>query len=113
MKRCPQCRRDYFDDSLLYCLDDGTPLLDGPSSSPGPVEPQTAILEETSPPNEAPTRAQIHTTNIPSLAQGKVPASRSLRGKIVIAAAILVAFGVVGYFGFFARRASAQIDSIA
>jgi TolB-like protein/Tfp pilus assembly protein PilF len=30
MKRCPQCRRDYFDDSLLYCLDDGSALLDGP-----------------------------------------------------------------------------------
>ena len=23
MKRCPQCRKDYVDDSLLYCLDDG------------------------------------------------------------------------------------------
>jgi hypothetical protein len=29
MKRCPECRRDYFDDSLLYCLDDGTALLEG------------------------------------------------------------------------------------
>jgi Tol biopolymer transport system component len=33
MKRCPECRRDYFDDTLLYCLDDGTPLLEGPASS--------------------------------------------------------------------------------
>jgi Tol biopolymer transport system component len=32
MKRCPECRRDYFDDSLLYCLDDGTALLEGPAS---------------------------------------------------------------------------------
>lgn len=32
MKRCPECRRDYFDDSLLYCLDDGTSLLEGPGS---------------------------------------------------------------------------------
>ncbi len=32
MKRCPECRRDYFDDSLLYCLDDGNALLDGPRS---------------------------------------------------------------------------------
>jgi len=32
MKRCPECRRDYFDDSLLYCLDDGELLLDGPGS---------------------------------------------------------------------------------
>ncbi|PYS87757.1 MAG: hypothetical protein DMF62_11305 [Acidobacteria bacterium] len=33
MKRCPKCRRDYFDDSLLYCLDDGSALLEGPASS--------------------------------------------------------------------------------
>ena len=32
MKRCPQCRRDYYDETLLYCLDDGTALVDGPRS---------------------------------------------------------------------------------
>lgn len=41
MKRCPQCRRDYYDETLLYCLDDGSTLLDGPASSD---EPATAIL---------------------------------------------------------------------
>lgn len=30
MKRCPECRRDYYDDTLLYCLDDGKSLLEGP-----------------------------------------------------------------------------------
>jgi hypothetical protein len=29
MKRCPECRKDYADDSLMYCLDDGTPLVQG------------------------------------------------------------------------------------
>src|SRR5947209_16689005 len=42
MKRCPDCRRDYYDDSLLYCLDDGTALVDGPAGEP------TAILGEPS-----------------------------------------------------------------
>ena len=32
MKRCPECRRDYRDDSLLYCLDDGAQLVEGPGS---------------------------------------------------------------------------------
>src|SRR6478735_9476101 len=41
MKRCPECRRDYHDDSLLYCLDDGGALVEGPRS---PDEPATAIL---------------------------------------------------------------------
>ena len=40
MKRCPECRRDYFDDSLLYCLDDGNLLLEGP----GTAETPTAFL---------------------------------------------------------------------
>lgn len=45
MKRCPKCRRDYFDDSLLYCLDDGIALLEGPSSFD---EHATAILSSDS-----------------------------------------------------------------
>ncbi len=46
MKRCPECRRDYYDDTLLYCLDDGSALLQG-SASVGQTmsdEPATAIL---------------------------------------------------------------------
>jgi hypothetical protein len=34
MKRCPACQRAFVDDSLLYCLEDGTALLsEGPGSS--------------------------------------------------------------------------------
>src|SRR5688572_7965890 len=33
MKRCPECRRDYYDERLLYCLDDGFALLEGPARS--------------------------------------------------------------------------------
>jgi Tol biopolymer transport system component len=46
MKRCPECRRDYFDDSLLYCLDDGSALLEGPATA-DPKESNTAILQDT------------------------------------------------------------------
>ena len=42
MKRCPECRRDYYDDTLLYCLEDGNALVQG--SVPSPDEPVTAIL---------------------------------------------------------------------
>ncbi len=45
MKRCPECRRDYTDDTLLYCLDDGNALLDGPTSM---HESATAILSDRS-----------------------------------------------------------------
>lgn len=40
MKRCPECRKDYLDDSLLYCLDDGSPLLQGSVTD----EPATAVF---------------------------------------------------------------------
>jgi hypothetical protein len=40
MKRCPECRRDYYDETLLFCLDDGTRLLEGPAVGGE----QTAIL---------------------------------------------------------------------
>ena len=33
MKRCPECRRDYYDGQMIFCLDDGTRLLDGPAVS--------------------------------------------------------------------------------
>lgn len=40
MKRCPECRRDYTDETLNYCLDDGAALVNGPASG---NEPATAV----------------------------------------------------------------------
>src|SRR5512144_1737059 len=56
MKRCPECRRDYTDETLNFCLDDGAALVDGPASG---NEPATAVFHETAPPGEAATRTQI------------------------------------------------------
>lgn len=41
MKRCPECRRDYTDETLNFCLDDGSPLVEGPASRDNAA---TAIL---------------------------------------------------------------------
>jgi TolB-like protein len=68
MKRCPECRRDYHDETLLYCLEDGVALVQGsvPASTD---ESATAILSEPGavatgfPAGESPTRPQIHTTD--------------------------------------------------
>jgi len=35
MKRCPECRRDYYDDTLLICLDDRNALIDGEKDTGG------------------------------------------------------------------------------
>src|SRR3982751_1299508 len=63
MKRCPECRRDYYDDSLSFCLDDGTRLLEGPGSS----EPATKILPQL----DTPTRPRV------DVAHGYLPDERT------------------------------------
>jgi hypothetical protein len=101
MKRCPECRRDYYDDSLLYCLDDGTALLEGPAS----LEPATQILPDAITTEEGKTRTFDNTrTNI---------ARSSKRRYLIIAAAVVfvLALGLAGYLYF--GRESQQINSIA
>ena len=44
MKRCPECRRDYTDETLNFCLDDGAALLDGPGSQVVAGDAKTEIL---------------------------------------------------------------------
>lgn len=120
MKRCPECRRDYYDDTLLYCLEDGIALIQG--SVPEPVveidEPATAILRETSPPNEVLTRSQIHTTEqtavLPSGAT-EVLKSKAFDKRLIFVPLALAVVVIGGFFGYryFNASTSQQINSIA
>jgi hypothetical protein len=80
MKRCPQCRRRYSDDSLNFCLDDGAPLVVEPDSDPTLITP--IMARPTAP--SAPIS--------PALA----PASQSSNRWILLAAAILLALMLGG-----------------
>ena len=130
MKRCPECRRDYYDDTLLYCLDDGNALLDGPASGEaklGPPSseggqfddgPATAILLDSDSPAEAPTRAQIQSTGqtaVPPTGMGEINPKPAGFDKRLLAAPILVVIISVGvYFGYrYFGSTSSQIESIA
>ena len=48
MKRCPSCNRNYTDDTLRFCLEDGTPLtqapLDEPTITTPPAEPPATVI---------------------------------------------------------------------
>jgi TolB-like protein/tetratricopeptide (TPR) repeat protein len=134
MKRCPECRRDYYDDSLLYCLDDGSALLEGPASG---NEPATAILSGVKVPladnslSEPATRAQIHTAafkadppenfaNVSETNNDRTIGPAEPRGKnklrsIYAAAALLIFVLAGGFFGYryYASTNSKQIGSIA
>ncbi len=136
MKRCPHCGREY-DNTMMFCLDDGTELLYGPARSEPPAsaggqfdEPQTAILHSTAAPGEAPTRAQIHTTEqtavlsrgaeaAPQKSLGEATEKHSFSAnraaKPLIVAAVAVAVLVGGFFGYryFSISGSSAINSIA
>lgn len=123
MKRCPECRRDYFDDSLLYCLDDGNALLEGPATAPSPDETATAILSELGVPpsggsgSEAATRAQIHTTEktaiLPS-GSTELPKTKGFDKRLLLAPVLLAGIVLGGFFGYrYFSSNSKQIESIA
>ena len=131
MKRCPECRRDYYDDSLLYCLEDGNALVQG--SVPSPDEPQTAILSE--PPasaggqsaGENPTRPFVHTTAEaePRESLGEASERQSLSAhraaepkksfdkRLLLAPFALAVIVIGGFFGYRYFTPTKQIESIA
>ena len=104
MKRCPECRRDYYDDSLMYCLDDGTALLEGPAVGD---ETQTALINNL--PTEAPTKAfnEPASTNAARQEPSKNTWMAGAKGILLLAA-----LGI-GIYLYYDLRSSRQIDSIA
>jgi hypothetical protein len=99
MKRCPKCKREYDDDTLRFCLEDGTPLFDARESD----APATEIL----PARASPTIKSSGPT-VPSF-RGADPAPSSERvtqsanplltgGVIAIAVLLLVLVGIVAFF---------------
>ncbi len=100
MKRCPECRRDYYDDSLLYCLDDGAALLEGPASMD---EPATAILSEPAAVASGLTRhtegseSKTAILDPPATAGGSGPLATRQKWIIPMVTVLLVAGGGIGF----------------
>ena len=105
MKRCPECRRDYYDETLLYCLDDGAALLEGPSSVD---EPATAVM-----PSEGKTRA-LGGSSAEQVAPPTAALSRA--GKRYLLATVLgvslIAALCAGFY-FYYQPSASRINSIA
>jgi TolB-like protein/Tfp pilus assembly protein PilF len=93
MKRCPECRRDYYDETLLYCLDDGAHLVEGPAGDL---------------PSESPTRL-IPAADTKSVTQ---VSKRNWIIAAVIGVVVITVLGLGAYL-YYGRSSAAQIDSIA
>ena len=110
MKRCPACRRDYFDDSLSYCLDDGTALLEGPALE---NEPATALIPK-SDTTEDPSRP-IRNGSAPETPIQRAVGQKRIKTTFILGVAVgtllLAAVGIGRYWYF--GRTDSHIDSIA
>jgi TolB-like protein len=111
MRECPECKRVYYDETLNYCLEDGTELVYGPATN----SPSTAILTEL--PSEAPTRHQPDATDQSRLSS-EYPTKAApylTRNKLYLAVlvpTVLAISGLVAYRNFYVADRT-QIDSIA
>lgn len=110
MKQCPQCNRNYEDDSLRFCLDDGEVLrpVAGPPSAPDPNAtlvygspetwrhaPPTAVIEA---PIASPARAYAAKRDpIPGQRVGtSTPSNRLLVGGVLAIALLLLMAAIIG-----------------
>ena len=124
MKRCPECRRDYYDETLLYCLDDGNALLDGPASGGARLgtadEPATAIMSQEIQPSggsssEAATYAiaSIDETAVLPANTGEIGRGTSkLMWAVPLILAVVALGGFLGY-RYLQASGGEQINSIA
>jgi TolB-like protein/Tfp pilus assembly protein PilF len=104
MKRCPECRRDFYDDSLSYCLDDGALLLDGP---PLLDEPETVLLQHDAQQGDANTKRFERSSQIAPVATKHYSITAGIIGIVIV-----TALGVGSYF-YYGRGTTKQISSIA
>ena len=102
MRLCPKCRREYLDDTLAFCLDDGSLLLDGPGS-----ESATAILRE----NDLNSGLSVNRSGTVQPVPSSVPTWK--RTALLGLAAVLVGAAVFALYRYLAPSGDGRIESIA
>ena len=109
MKRCPECRRDYYDDTLGYCLADGTELVYGLSDDSA-----TAVFGV--PPSDGHSRDNDATKILWAEDATIGPpdgGSRNGFDKRLLLAPLMLVVIVLGGYLYYGRGSGKQIDSIA
>ncbi len=100
MKRCPKCKRRYEDDSLKFCLEDGTPLSNQTRDANPPA---TEIMPRGGPTLKSATNPTI--ASYPNAASFRPPESEVRASNPVLTAGViaivLLLLALVGIAGFF------------
>lgn len=100
MKQCPTCQSQYADETLSFCLQDGTPLVDVvPSDTPTVVLGETETFVARGPqPGSSHAWQPSEVTRVQSFEQ-PVPqksSSKTVLAVILTALGMLVVFGMIG-----------------
>lgn len=95
MKLCPKCKTSYSDDSLLFCLSDGTNLISMPSAE------QTIEMTGTT----NPLRVDVPTQSEPTFFAPAIPpqtqnAQRGINPWLVVPLITILILSVVGLLGY-------------
>jgi len=109
MKRCPKCHRAYEDETLRFCLEDGTPLFDARDSE----APATEILPARGTPtlkSSGPTNPTYPSGNAAPIERGNTRTSNPILTVGVVAIALLL-FALVAIAGIFLLRQNGEKDS--
>ncbi|HKP69234.1 MAG TPA: hypothetical protein VJV05_08120 [Pyrinomonadaceae bacterium] len=120
MKRCPQCGRDYNDDSLSFCLDDGADLLFGPGRDDAATAMFAVPPTDDLPTRVLPTVAEPHETIGDAAEKQGFPAQRTAKPKkfdkrLLLAPILLAVIVLAGFAGYryYSPRTTEKLDSIA
>ena len=105
MKRCPECRRTYADESLNYCLDDGSVLAE-------PLNGKHDYMEATRVMSGLDEGATLRFPTADNRTGDGRVLWKSKTGLIVTIVAVLATAGVGGYFYFY-DPPGRQINSVA
>src|SRR5215204_2455431 len=111
MKRCPECRRDYTDETLNFCLDDGAQLVDGPGDGAA-----TVVLPGSSSASESPTKSLEQKDSDPGYGRPaeSVGAFRISSWRLPVLVICLISIAGFFFYRFYpAPDRTSPIDSIA
>lgn len=106
MKYCPKCITQYADDTLLFCLEDGTRLaVSRPGEMPTAILSDTELLTSvrTAKPASDPRFVDSQVTRVSSLegvAHSAPARSNTATAVVLTAVGMIILFGIVGLVGY-------------